>query len=193
LLPRGIRTCARQIGDDEIFTAVAPQSAELLRKMTKKGSKYKSQTFSFVLTEASGVKKYGYCRRLWQTSPPECYVLLGYNPSFSIFAQILDIVERRRQVSASEVFIFLQTTLRQSFPAPGESIKFATLTQNGAQPDQYELKRTAGAVIALPVIAIGMIVARRRRAPARLHHLRAVVQVLLCVAHRRDLPRNVGR
>ena len=46
--------------------------------MTKKGNKYKSQTFSFVLTESSGKKKYGYCRRLWQHSPPECYVLLGY-------------------------------------------------------------------------------------------------------------------
>lgn len=59
------------------------QSPELLLKMTKKASmsatsKYKSQTFSFVLTEADGKKKYGYCRRMFDIQPPECYVLLGY-------------------------------------------------------------------------------------------------------------------
>jgi hypothetical protein len=44
---------------------------------------------------------------------------LNYSPSFSLFAQILDIVEQRREASSSAVFTFLKAVLAEKVPGPG--------------------------------------------------------------------------
>jgi hypothetical protein len=135
------------------------------------------------------------------------------SPSFSLFAQILDVVEQRRQVSASEVFIFLKTALAQQFPAPGQSLKFQTISQDGAKPDVYELKRPAGNVETVFVLcgvrfgrrfllrflirAVVLVVfdsgVCRRWISVGLYLLRIAVQVLFGESCARNLPRTGRR
>ena len=86
---------------------------------------YTSETFSFVLTELDGTKRFGYCRRLLPAdstnSPrlPEVYCIISRVGSFDVFDQILNIVEKRRAHAWSDVYQFLQCVAATPFPEPG--------------------------------------------------------------------------
>jgi hypothetical protein len=100
-----------------------------------------SETFSFVLTDIDGTKRFGYCRR-FLGSQAECYCLLSFFPSFSLFAQILDIVEQRREASSSAVFTFLKAVLAEKVPGPGDRIAIKTFSATKKDsPDEYQLRR----------------------------------------------------
>eukprot|EP01102_Stenamoeba_stenopodia_P009529 TRINITY_DN2819_c0_g1_i4.p1 TRINITY_DN2819_c0_g1~~TRINITY_DN2819_c0_g1_i4.p1 ORF type:complete len:792 (-),score=149.55 TRINITY_DN2819_c0_g1_i4:69-2444(-) len=111
----------------------------------KHSSQNQCETFSFVLTEGDGSKRFGYCRRFAiSNNASECYCIISWIPSFNLFSQMLDIVEERRQHSSSAVFVFLKSVLANPFPAPGESISVTTLSATGNVPDKYELTRPSG-------------------------------------------------
>jgi len=117
-----------------------------------------SQTFSFVLTDSDGSRKFGYCRRLRVPNPQrpsdsilECHCILSLCTSFSLFRQVLDIVEERRRASTkpkpTAVFSFLQSVLANKFPDPGETISIRTFAVgNGGSSDgaTYKLNRSLG-------------------------------------------------
>lgn len=99
-------------------------SFPIQRSTPQRGTqKKKSETFSFVLTATDGSKRFGYCRRFMHLKPPECFCIIslvyaGYHfqlihlhrPSFSLFTQLLDIVEERRKTSSLSVFSFLKVS-----------------------------------------------------------------------------------
>lgn len=96
----------------------------------------RGETFNFVLTEADGRRRFGYCRRFVIEQKgelqPECFCILSFTyvilplyhvshaprpcrPCASFFAQILDIVEDIRKTGASsQVFSFLKSVLAKS-------------------------------------------------------------------------------
>uniref|UniRef100_A0A8C1Z7J7 DENN/MADD domain containing 2Db n=1 Tax=Cyprinus carpio TaxID=7962 RepID=A0A8C1Z7J7_CYPCA len=63
-------------------------------------TEYKSETFSFVLTELDGSRRNGYCRRLL----------------------IFDEVEKRRQISKAMIYPFMQSLREAPLPSPGNTV-----------------------------------------------------------------------
>ncbi|XP_041083271.1 DENN domain-containing protein 2D-like isoform X2 [Polyodon spathula] len=64
-------------------------------------TEYRSETFSFVLTETDGSRRNGYCRRLL----------------------IFDEVEKRRQIAPAMIYPFMQSLRESPFPAPGHTVR----------------------------------------------------------------------
>ena len=129
-----------------------------------------SETFSFVLTDFDGSKRFGYCRRLISDQEvegevpvkvptnnrhgknveivngvpvmttyirkkkrvPEVYCIISPIGCFSLFQQILDIVERKKATSKSDIYAFLKAVIAQPFPKPGRSITVRAFTQQGS-------------------------------------------------------------
>jgi hypothetical protein len=59
-----------------------------------------------------------------------------------LFAQILDIVEQRRETSSSATYLFLKSVLAaDKVPSPGEFIRIKTLSPTKNEPDEYTLAR----------------------------------------------------
>ncbi|MDP2439154.1 MAG: DENN domain-containing protein, partial [archaeon] len=90
-------------------------------------SKMQSQTFSFVLTEVSGERRFGYCRRLLPKGSgkrlPQCFCITSFFPCFSVFSAILDEVELRwRGPSFKAVTFFVEAILQERFPEPGQAL-----------------------------------------------------------------------
>eukprot|EP00013_Stygamoeba_regulata_P028014 CAMPEP_0177643510 /NCGR_PEP_ID=MMETSP0447-20121125/8191_1 /TAXON_ID=0 /ORGANISM="Stygamoeba regulata, Strain BSH-02190019" /LENGTH=815 /DNA_ID=CAMNT_0019145805 /DNA_START=63 /DNA_END=2511 /DNA_ORIENTATION=+ len=114
------------------------------------------ETFSFVLTDTSAGKRFGYCRRLFVEGKFwECYCLLSTFPSFSLFATVLDIVEERRKTSSASVFTFLKAVLNNDLPAPGQSINVRTFSTSGDGMVTYKLSRPANNDYLLDYISFG--------------------------------------
>jgi len=97
--------------------------------------KYTSETFSFVLTDIEGSKRFGYCRRLLPAGSgprlPEVYCIVSPLGCFSLYAKILDHMEERRAVSSSAVFTFLKAISANPFPRPGRSVEIRTFSAKG--------------------------------------------------------------
>jgi DENN (AEX-3) domain/uDENN domain/PH domain/dDENN domain len=90
--------------------------------------RHKSETFSFVLTETTGDRRFGYCRRMMRKDPQtskrraECICITTFYPCYSVFCEILDEVEvRLRAPSFAAVTFFVEAILDARFPAPGET------------------------------------------------------------------------
>lgn len=70
-----------------------------------------SETFSFVLTDMSGMRRVGYSRRILPMGSgprlPEVYCIVSSERCFGLFAKILDEVERRRRVASRFVQLLL--------------------------------------------------------------------------------------
>lgn len=108
-------------------------------------TEYRSETFSFVLTEVDGSRRNGYCRRLLPLGkgarPPEAYCIISTLSCFSLFSKIFDEVEKRRQISMAMIYPFMQSLREAEFPAPGKTItiksfipEFGTETISLARP-----------------------------------------------------------
>lgn len=90
-------------------------------------TEYRSETFSFVLTEIDGSRRNGYCRRLLPhgkgARPPEAYCIISSLACFGLFSKIFDEVEKRRQISMAMIYPFMQSLREAPFPAPGNTVK----------------------------------------------------------------------
>ncbi|KAL1021276.1 hypothetical protein UPYG_G00011080 [Umbra pygmaea] len=89
-------------------------------------TEYRSETFSFVLTELDGSRRNGYCRRLLPhgngARPPEAYCIISKLACFGLFSKIFDEVEKRRQSSMAMIYPFMQSLRETAFPAPGNTV-----------------------------------------------------------------------
>ncbi|KAL0478267.1 hypothetical protein AKO1_008526, partial [Acrasis kona] len=103
-----------------------------------------SKTYSFVLTDLDGSRRFGYCRRMLPTGKglrwPETYCIISSHPCFEIFNTILNAVEVRNQVNNVAVFSFLKTVLSNPFPERGTVIQIKAQTVSGAF-EQIKLER----------------------------------------------------
>ncbi|XP_051964142.1 DENN domain-containing protein 2D-like isoform X2 [Xyrauchen texanus] len=90
-------------------------------------TEYRSETFSFVLTDVDGTRKNGYCRRLLPDGKgarlPEAYCVISNLACFGLFSQIFDEVEQRRKISMAMIYPFMQSLREAAFPAPGHTVK----------------------------------------------------------------------
>ncbi|KAJ8370193.1 hypothetical protein SKAU_G00102210 [Synaphobranchus kaupii] len=90
-------------------------------------TEYRSETFSFVLTEVDASRRNGYCRRLLPhgngARPPEAYCIISKLACFGLFSKIFDEVEKRRQISMAMIYPFMQSLREAPFPAPGHTVK----------------------------------------------------------------------
>uniref|UniRef100_A0A3Q3M5E1 DENN/MADD domain containing 2Da n=1 Tax=Mastacembelus armatus TaxID=205130 RepID=A0A3Q3M5E1_9TELE len=90
-------------------------------------TEYRSETFSFVLTEIDGSRRNGYCRRLLPggkgARPPEAYCIISSLACFGLFSKIFDEVEKRRQKSMAMIYPFMQKLREAPFPAPGNTVE----------------------------------------------------------------------
>lgn len=90
-------------------------------------TEYKSETFSFVLTEIDGSRRNGYCRRLLPSGkgarPPEAYCIISRLACFGLFSKIFDEVEKRRAISMAMIYPFMQKLREAPFPAPGNTVE----------------------------------------------------------------------
>ncbi|XP_043932591.1 DENN domain-containing protein 2D isoform X2 [Protopterus annectens] len=90
-------------------------------------TEYNSETFSFVLTNIDGSRRFGYCRRLLPHGSgarlPEVYCIISCLGCFAMFEKILDEVEKRRQKSTALIYPFMQGLREAQFPAPGKSVQ----------------------------------------------------------------------
>ncbi|XP_030634205.1 DENN/MADD domain containing 2Db [Chanos chanos] len=89
-------------------------------------TEYRSETFSFVLTEIDGSRRNGYCRRLLPhgkgARPPEAYCIISRVACFGLFSKIFDEVEKRRQISMAMIYPFMLSLRESPFPAPGNTV-----------------------------------------------------------------------
>uniref|UniRef100_A0A9J8B3D4 DENN/MADD domain containing 2Db n=1 Tax=Cyprinus carpio carpio TaxID=630221 RepID=A0A9J8B3D4_CYPCA len=89
-------------------------------------TEYKSETFSFVLTEVDGSRRNGYCRRLLPAGRgarvPEAYCIISHVACFGLFSKIFDEVEKRRQISKAMIYPFMQSLREAPLPSPGNTV-----------------------------------------------------------------------
>ncbi|XP_066559566.1 DENN domain-containing protein 2C [Amia ocellicauda] len=85
-----------------------------------------SETFSFVLTGEDGSRWFGYCRKILPSGKgkrlPEVHCIVSRLGCFSLFAKVLEEVERRREISPALVYPFMRSVMEAPFPAPGRTI-----------------------------------------------------------------------
>nr|XP_023649347.1 DENN domain-containing protein 2D-like isoform X1 [Paramormyrops kingsleyae] len=89
-------------------------------------TEYRSETFSFILTEMDGSRRNGYCRRLLPlgsgTRLPEAFCIVSRLACFGLFSKIFDEVEKRRQISMAMIYPFMQSLREAPVPAPGHTV-----------------------------------------------------------------------
>ncbi|KAM9855656.1 DENN domain-containing protein 2C isoform 2-T3 [Aulostomus maculatus] len=85
-----------------------------------------SETFSFVLTGEDGSRWFCYCRKILPSGKgkrlPEVHCMVSKLGCFSLFAKILEEVERRREISPALVYPFMRSVMEAPFPAPGRTV-----------------------------------------------------------------------
>jgi len=125
--------------DDQIIKSITefcfPDLAEVVRKAKKK--KNKSEPFSFVLTEGTGEKRWGYCKRVFSKQVASslhcnngmdcqvlCFCIVSFIPCFKIFSEILsEMMVRRTSPSVlDEWTIFLDKIYTKPLPEPGGTL-----------------------------------------------------------------------
>ncbi|XP_069489773.1 DENN domain-containing protein 2D isoform X2 [Ambystoma mexicanum] len=89
-------------------------------------TEYTSETFSFVLTNVDGTRKFGYCRRILPSGRgarlPLVYCIISCLGCFGLFSKILEEVEKRHQIAAAVIYPFMQALRETAFPAPGKTV-----------------------------------------------------------------------
>ncbi|XP_075921520.1 DENN domain-containing protein 2B-like isoform X2 [Petromyzon marinus] len=90
-------------------------------------SQLKSETFSFMLTNIDGSRRFGYCRRFLpegkEDRSSEVYCIISRLGCFELFSTILEEVETRRKISLAMVYPFVRALKDAPFPAPGKTVK----------------------------------------------------------------------
>ncbi|XP_065835345.1 DENN domain-containing protein 2B-like [Oscarella lobularis] len=111
----------------------------------KKMDKYKSETYSFVLTDVVGEKRFGYCRRVLSSGSglrlPCVYCIISPHGCFDLYSKILDVVAQRLTHSSSNAYSFLKSVIAQPFPAPGRSVKVQSFAVDQEGMEIMKLRR----------------------------------------------------
>uniref|UniRef100_A0A673A5P5 DENN/MADD domain containing 2C n=1 Tax=Sphaeramia orbicularis TaxID=375764 RepID=A0A673A5P5_9TELE len=85
-----------------------------------------SETFSFVLTGEDGSRWFCYCRKILPSGKgkrlPEVHCIVSKLGCFDLFAKILELVEKRREISPALVYPFMRSVMEAPFPAPGRTV-----------------------------------------------------------------------
>lgn len=108
------------------------------------------ETFSFVLTDVLGKRNFGYCKLIKVSSSkyPEVYCIISPHGLFSMYSQILEEVEKQRNISATAVFSFLKAVLSHSLPKPSSSVIVSFFTSGGSNNiKEVTLKRPGDSAI----------------------------------------------
>jgi len=97
------------------------------------------KTYSFVLTEIDGTRKYGYCRRMLPKGTgkrlPETFCIISSHSCFGLFSTILDNVEVRNEINPVACYTFLKSVLANPFPSPGTCTIIKTVNPKGGQEE----------------------------------------------------------
>ena len=116
------------------FLASVPQfcfpDASLWKPAALKPShNHLSETYSFVLTDELGAKKFGYCRRILPKGKdlPEVYCIISPLGCFSLYSSVLDHVETERGRPSALVYAFLRSIISRPLPLPGQSISIKSV------------------------------------------------------------------
>ena len=100
------------------------------RKVDLRCSLRKAEEFTFVLTQSSGHRTFGFCRRILQTTKfedsrydirpriPQTICFLSSYPYFSIFHMLLKTVQIRRWLTPSAVAPLLRDLYNKDMPSP---------------------------------------------------------------------------
>eukprot|EP01087_Luapelamoeba_hula_P017058 TRINITY_DN5339_c0_g1_i2.p1 TRINITY_DN5339_c0_g1~~TRINITY_DN5339_c0_g1_i2.p1 ORF type:complete len:1275 (+),score=186.31 TRINITY_DN5339_c0_g1_i2:94-3825(+) len=158
------------------------------------------EKFSFVLTEETGLRRWGYCKRILplpvpgsnaQSSSgdlaslaarskdplPLCFCLLGVIPCYEIFSKLLDDLANLYLTSTPGSFDACQALLKavwnQALPAPGQSIN-VTLRGSaifGSDSSPFRRQRTATLGPASPRSAVHFIYHRSEESDSLLDHV----------------------
>ena len=116
------------------FLASVPQfcfpDASLWKPAALKPShNHLSETYSFVLTDELGAKRFGYCRRILPKGKdlPEVYCIISPLGCFSLYSSVLDHVETERGRPSALVYAFLRSIISRPLPLPGQSISIKSV------------------------------------------------------------------
>ena len=116
------------------FLASVPQfcfpDASLWKPAALKPShNHLSETYSFVLTDELGMKKFGYCRRILPKGKdlPEVYCIISPLGCFSLYSAVLDHVETERGRPSALVYAFLRSIISRPLPLPGQAISIKSI------------------------------------------------------------------
>ncbi|KPP80266.1 DENN domain-containing protein 2D-like [Scleropages formosus] len=111
-------------------------------------TEYRSETFSFVLTEIDGSRKNGYCRRLLPQGKgarsPEAYCIISQLACFGLFSKI----------SMAMIYPFMQSLREAQFPAPGETVRIKSFIPESGTEDEHAVQVFAAAVLERRIIFV---------------------------------------
>lgn len=87
-----------------------------------------SETFTFVLTDSDGDRRFGYCRRQLPLGAgprfPVAFTIMTYFPCFQLYSKVLEQVAYHYENSSMGMLtLFLQSVLETEFPKPGASFE----------------------------------------------------------------------
>jgi len=110
----------------------------------------KVQSYSFMMCDSKGRKKYGLCRRYYVMKKgnklQECVVIVSHYPWFSLFSKVAEVSLAYRPKGVQQVSLLLQDVIMQPFPVPGEAISvyFGGKRHQFLRPDDGGYRGTQG-------------------------------------------------
>ncbi|XP_074660637.1 uncharacterized protein LOC141913088 isoform X3 [Tubulanus polymorphus] len=102
-------------------------------------SEFKSETYSFVLTNCDGSRNYGYCQRFLPSGKLEVYpiVVCIVSPcgAQSLYHQILSEIEKRYLEQEDLATTFIEIAYSRPLPKPGNTISICVINTDGLVAD----------------------------------------------------------
>mmetsp|Transcript_18400 Transcript_18400/g.71098 ORF Transcript_18400/g.71098 Transcript_18400/m.71098 type:complete len:729 (-) Transcript_18400:243-2429(-) len=104
-----------------------------------------SETFTFVLTDSEGDRRFGYCRRQLPLGAgprfPVAFTIMTYFPCFQLYSKVLEQVAYHYENSSMSMLkLFLESVLETEFPKPGASFEVKMET-SGSQMQHSRFTR----------------------------------------------------
>ncbi|KAL5248879.1 hypothetical protein ACHWQZ_G017910 [Mnemiopsis leidyi] len=114
-------------------------------KRITEGQSVLTSTYSFVLTEVTGDKLYGYCRRVRsrvkESALPQVYCVVSKLGSLELYNVLLDKLAELHAVSEVAVHGFLSATISLPIPAPGCRVRAKHLNHKTGRLEDVEIER----------------------------------------------------
>ncbi|XP_063690317.1 DENN domain-containing protein 2B-like [Bolinopsis microptera] len=109
------------------------------------GESVLTSIYSFVLTEVTGDKQYGYCRRVKSrdksTVLPQVYCVISKLASLELYNVLLNKLTELHAVSEAAVHGFLSATISLPIPAPGCKVRAKHLNHLKGRLEDVEIER----------------------------------------------------
>ncbi|XP_060072364.1 DENN domain-containing protein 2C-like [Ylistrum balloti] len=100
-----------------------------------------SESYSFVLTNLEGGRVYGYCRRLVPLETPaglpEVICIISPIDAFSMYNELLDEIEQRRQHSLYHAQELIAAAFGRPMPSPGDVVHIRSLDEHGEMSTKF--------------------------------------------------------